>query len=443
MTRPSRLRRALLVVLVVAGAVAAGPTPGVRAEECRDVVSSARANAAFVRVDAANGAGLAVPATYSQLVYDSIPTVAYNQAGPTTLSQLEDPTGTNPNTLLPTVGGFLPVDLPVPLPDDAFGDDPPFLPAPPIVGRSEAAYPPLEGIPQDSENSAGPMRSEAHAYPTYSQGRASTAALEGVRSGSAFTHATMECETLTLVVGWRATGVVTAGGTIPSMSQIATLVVTPDGASVDVATNIADETEEGLPILEGRPLDPITDPFNAQGTYVDVGEPRIAVEDAKASVSGGGIRVGTADPSRSDTFTFVTIGSLEGSVEHLSILPPVSEPRNPGVDQEPTTRADDVSAPGGQTTTVITETAGQAPEPSGEAEQFAADQIQLAGLTQDLTTGSYSLWPFLLGLLALGLIARVAWFGADRSRERFPTAGFAVDWFRERGRRFATTYLEW
>ena len=97
----------------------------------------------------------------------------------------------------------------------------------------------------------------------------------------------------------------------------------------------------------------------------------------------------------------------------------------------------------GQTTTIITESAGTAPEASAAAEEFAAAQIQLAGLTEDLTTGSYSLWPLLLALLALILIARTAWYAGDRGRDRYPTAGFAVDWFRARGQRFATTYLEW
>lgn len=448
MSSGPHLRRALAAAILALAVT--GPTGEAGAQACRDVVSAARAQAAVGRLDAGNGAALAVPATYSQLIYDSIPTVAYNQSGPTTTGQLEDPTGTNPNTLLPTVAGFLPVDPPVPIPDDLFGDDPPYLPAPPIVGRSEAAFPPLQGIPQDSEATAATTRSEAHASPTHSQGRASSIGLGGpdgsIRSGSAFTHASMDCETLTLVVGWEASGVVTAGGTIPSMSQVATLTVSPDGATVEVATNVAQETEEGVPIIEGRPLDAITGPFNEQGTFIDVGEPRVSVEGGRASVSGGGIRYGTADPSRNDTFTFYTLGSLEGVVEHQSVLPPRGAPLLPAAVPPPPASSAAAGAPvrvDGVTTTVITEVAGNPPRPAEAALEFVAAQVQLAGLTDDLTTGSASLWPLMLALLALALIARTAWYAADHGRDRFPTAGFAVDWFRDRGQRFATTYLDW
>ncbi len=452
MTRTARLRfrvrHAFAATALIGAAVAVGPAAGVHAQTCADVVSFARAISTVARVDASNGAALAVPATYSQLVYDSIPSVAYNQSGPSTTGQLEDPTGTNPNTLLPTVAGFLPVVPPFDIPDDAFGTDPPFIPAPPIVGRAEAAFPTLQGIPQDSENSAGTMQSEAHAYPTYSQGRATSTGLGGIGAGSAFTRATMDCETLTLVVGWEASGVVTSGGTIPSMSQIATLVVTPQGASVDVATNVADETEDGTPILDGQPLaNPILDEFNNQGTFVDVGEPRITVEDNRATVSGGGIRVGTADPERNDTLTFFTLGSLDGAVEFTAILPPFSAPEN-------SPSQSDVSAPplapnpdsgdGAQTTTSVTESAGPAPpDASAAAQEFATQQIQLAGVTQDLTTGSTSLLPLLLALVAIVMIGRTAWFAADKGRDRFPTAGFTVDWLRARGQRFSTSYLSW
>lgn len=450
MTFGSRLRRAVAATALVATAVGVGAPPGARAQTCGEVVSFARATATVGRVDLRSGAGLAAPATISNLLFDSIPTVSYNQSGPTSLGQLEDPTGTNPNTLAPTAWGFSPVDMPVGAPAELFGPNPPFLPAAPYdEGRAEAAFPILQGIPQDSENSFGPAQSEAHAYPTYSSGRASSSGIGGadgaVRKGSAFTNSVLECETLTLIVGWEASGVVTAGGTIPSMSQIATLVVSPEGASVDVATNVAEETEEGVPVIEGRTLDPVTDPFNEQGTYLDIGEPRIEIEDGRARVWGGGIRYGTADPSRNDTYTFYTIGSLEGLVEFVSVLPPPTEgDGDAGPTAPPPATGGGRGGPvDGQTTTVVTESSGTPPRPSAAAEDFAAAQIQLAGITEDLTTGSTSLWPLLLASLALAIIGRTAWFAADRSRERFPTAGFAVDWFRVRGQRFSATYLEW
>lgn len=443
-----RLANVVAVMAALSASIAVGPTSAANAQECGDVVSSARAMATVARVDASSGAALAVPATYSQLIYDSIPSVAYNQSGPSTTGQLEDPTGTNPNTLLPTIFGFSPVDPPFAAPEDPFGSDPPFIPAPPVVGRAEAAYPTLQGIPQDSENSFGPTQSEAHAYPTYSRGRASSTGLGGadggVRSASAFTNAILECETLTLVVGWEASGVVTATGTIPSMSQIATLVVSPSGQSVTVATNVAEETEEGSPIVEGRVLDPITDPFNEQGTYIDVGEPRIVEEDGFVKVFGGGVRYGTADPERNDTYTFYTIGSLEGELSFLSVLPPVADGPLPSASPSPQPAIPGThGTPAGQTTTQIVSAGGDVPTPSPEAEQFAAAQIQLAGISEDLTTGTYSPWPILLALVALGIIAKTAWYAADRGRDRFPTAGFAVDWFRARGKTFGTSYLQW
>lgn len=449
MTRATRIRHAMAATALLGVAIGAGPISHVAAESCGDVVSFARGTATVGRVDASSGAALAVPTTYSQLLFDTIPTVAYNQSGPTTLGQLEDPTGTNPNTLAPTAWGFLPVDPPVDAPGELFGPNPPYLPAPPATeGRAEAAYPTLQGIPQDSESSVGVTQAEAHAYPTYSEGRASSSGLGGadggVRSASAFTRSTLECETLTLVVGWEASGVVTAGGTIPSMSQVATLVVSPSGASVDVVTHVAEETEEGVPIIDGRPLqNEALDAFNEQGTYVDVGEPRVSAEDGRATVTGGGIRYGTADPSRNDTYTFYTIGSLQGLVELVSVLPPFEDAPDsaapappPSAPQPPTiTRS-------GQTTT-ITGTAGEPPAPSADAQEFVAAQLQLAGITEDITTGSFSVWPILLGLLAVGVVGRTAWYAAERGRDRFPTAGFAVDWFRARGTRFATTYLQW
>ena len=100
MTAGTRFRRALFAAALVGAAVGVGPVAGVQAQVCGEVVSFARATSTVGRVDASNGAALAAPAVYSNLLYDSIPTVSYNQSGPTTLGPLEDPTGTNPNTCL-------------------------------------------------------------------------------------------------------------------------------------------------------------------------------------------------------------------------------------------------------------------------------------------------------------------------------------------------------
>jgi hypothetical protein len=440
------MRRALVCVVTVTlltTAVVAGPLAAAGDVPCNDVVSSARATSTVGRVDAANGAALAAPAYYSQLIYDSIPQVAYDQSGPVTTGQLEDPTGTNPQTIIPTVYGFLPVDPP---PDpEPFPDGTPYIPAPPVLGRAEAAYPTLQGIPQDDEGRAGTSTSEAHAYPTYARGRASGGGVGdvdgGYRTGTAFTSAVFECETLTLVVGWEATGVVTATGTIPSVSQIATLVISPSGASADVATNVAEETEEGQPVIDGRPLDPVFDPFNQNGTYVDVGEPRITVEDGFAKVEGGGIRYGTADPSRNDTYTFYTLGSLLGEVTLLSVLPAAAASTPDATSTA--SPADTPASPPGSTTAVVGREVGDPPTPSAAATTFAAAQVQGAAITEDLVTGSETVLPALLGVVAAALIARVLWVAADRARRRFPTAGFAVDRLREGQRRFRTTYLTW
>ncbi len=436
MRRTLRWSTAVAVVFAAISVIGTGSARGAGA--CKEVVSAARGIASVARTDASSGAALFAPATYSLLSYDTIPQVAYNQSGPTTTGQLEDPTGTNPQTLAPTVYGFLPVNPPVP-PPAIFPDGSPYLPAPPIVGRSEAAYPTLQGIPQDSEGAFGTTQSEAHAHPSFSAGRATTAGLGGpdggVRQASAFTAAKLECETLTLVLGWEAAGVVTSGGTIPTMSQIATLVVSPAGSSVDVATNVAQETEEGVAVIDGRPLDPLFADFNKNGTYVDVGEPRVSIKDGVVRVEGGGVRYGTRDPSRNDTFTFVTLGSFIGELRLLSVLPGGALPSAPSAPSV-TTDTDE-----GIQTTRIVQRAGDAPSPSEVATGFS--KAPLAALTTDLTTGALSLWPLVIGLLALGLLARTGWSTADRARYRFPTAGFAVDWSRARAARFSTSFLRW
>ncbi len=317
--------------------------------------------------------------------------------------------------------------------------------------RSVAAHPSPD-IPDDhTEDWGGTSRTSV--TPT-SGSAASTGSrdlgIPGLRAASSSSFATtvVECDVVTVVAGWQASGVVLGpGASVDSMTETVTLVVGPDGASADVEAEVSGA--EGVTVipLEGRPADPVTDPIReGGGPRVEAGEPRTETRDGYAAATGGGFTLVFTDPEAGSGAAY-SIGATNAEIDVLGALE--ASPADGGagsVEQAaPPVTADERPAP---RPAVVPASAspssatGTPPAPSRRAtEEIAVALLDDAEVF--LLTVRSRTWSPLAGLVGTVVLAGALAGAVAVGRHRFPT----LEWIARRtvrgSRRFSTTYLRW
>lgn len=428
-----RLRTLAAAVGLVA--LVAPPGPHARADgRCRDILSSATVEAAVARPKAQQGADLPLPAVYSAVEYQSRPASTYAVAGPYTLGVFEG-TPFDPDTVPGAAVGLIPLPVPVAPPAVDTPVEPVAQPAP--YGRAEAAFP-VESIPDDTEATWGPGRSQARVGPTGGEARAAGAiaggaAVPAIEAAGSWSVTRFSCETLTVVAGWTASNLTYPGGRIDAVTQRLTLAVSPEGSTAEVVT------DAGRPSgLDDQPLAPFTDPFNANsGQTVEVGEPRVETGRGYARVAGGVVRISFGDPERSDQRIELRLGSLQAEVRFEGAFAPVGRLGGPA----PTPVSGERRTGARQ---VVRAEAGAPPVVSADAVAAGGPRARLAGRSQDYraATGADA-GVVLLSLLAVAALIGAGGLGASLNRARWPTAAFALDRVGDLARRFRDTYLRW
>ncbi len=309
--------------------------------------------------------------------------------------------------------------------------------------RSVSGYP-SEDQPDQHEEDWGGI-STTSVTPTSAVATSTGAAAVGVGDlvldgGRSFISTAVECETVTIIAGWQFTDVTLAPGLeFEQLGETVTIVVGPDGSSSDVEVHAIRAGEAvDLPI-EGRPLDPFTNPMAAGGgPTVEVGEPRTETGDGFAKASGGGINVLQLDPETGQGAGY-RLGSVEAAINVLGELAPpasdapVDEPIESVVVPPPT---------GPTTTGVDSSQTGSPPPPAAAAEESLALELirDTTSMTLEVTSRNWLLaWAF-LALVVVGC----AWGGVVAvGRNTYPT----FDWIARRSAdgavRFVATYLRW
>ncbi len=310
--------------------------------------------------------------------------------------------------------------------------------------RAFAAYP-SEDIPDESTLDWGGI-SRAAVTATSASSSSSGGRELGVGGATAensrsWVATTVECDVITVVAGWSASNVALAPGvTAEQVGERLTLVVAPQGSSADVEVTLVGVEGADTPTVEGRPLDPFTDPIRENnGPTIEVGEPRAESSPEGAEAKGGGFNFLFLDPEAGQGAGY-RFGSLEAKVEVLGDITAASPP---SVDVAPVVDAPVIAPPppARQSTAPVRSVSGTPPPPSQtvlDIERAATTDVVFSAVT--VTTRSwYPLFAFLAVVLALG-----STFGAARfNRERFPTLDWLFTKTDRRALRFVAVYLRW
>lgn len=411
MTRPSRPRLALAAA-AVALAVSTPATSGAQ-PDCSTPTTNAllSAEAAISRPALRSPTEYGLSNTYAQIEQATFPQYVYAEAGPQFAGAFEAlaPAGTPP---------------------------------PP---RAVAAYP-SEDIPDEATSDWGGV---SHAQVTSTSSSASSSGGRELGVGEAtaensraWVASTVECDVITVIAGWSASNVVLAPGvTATEMGERVTLVVSPTGSSADIEVTLVGLEGAEDATIEGRPLDPISEPTReGGGPTVEAGEPHAESGADGAYASGGGFNLLFVDPEAGSGAGY-RIGSIEAKVDVLGDIavatsPDVSEPV-PVVDQPVISPPAPIAAAPAPTRSVT----GSPPPPSETAlqiERVATTDVAFSAVT--VTTRSW--FPLAVFLAVLATVATS--YGTARvNRERFPT----LDWLFVKGDRkalrFVATYLKW
>ena len=312
-------------------------------------------------------------------------------------------------------------------------------PSPP---RSVSGYP-SEDQPDEHEVDWG-GRSTTSVTPVSAVAMSTGAAAVGagdlvLDGGRSFISTAVECETVTIIAGYQLNDVTLASGLeYEQLGETVTIVVGPNGSSADVEVHAVRAGDDEVPI-EGRPLDPFTDPMaEGGGPTVEAGEPRTETGDGFAKASGGGFNVLQLDPETGQGAGY-RIGSVEATINVLGELAPpapdapVDEPIESVVVPPPT---------GPTTTGVGSSQTGSPPPPAAAAEESLALELirDTTSMTLEVTSRNWLLAWALLALVVVG----GAWGGVVAvGRDTFPT----FDWIARRSTngaaRFVATYLRW
>lgn len=412
--RPRRSRAHRLLFGVAVGVlVISVPLPSSAEMDCTDPTTNAliSVEAAVSRPAINSPAEYALSNVYSQIEQATNPQFVYAEAGPQYAGAFEAlaPAGTPP---------------------------------PP---RAVAAYP-SEDIPDDSTEDWGGV---SHASVTATSAAASSnggrqlgvgdATAENSRS---WVTTTVECDVITVIAGWSASNVQLAPGvSAQQMGERLTLVVAPQGSSADVEITLVGVEGAETPTVEGRPLDPFTDPIRENdGPTIEVGEPRAESSPEGAEAKGGGFNFLFLDPEAGQGAGY-RIGSLQAKVEVLGDITTASPP---AVDVAPVVDAPAVApprVPDRAPTAPVRSVSGNPPPPSENAldiARTASTDVVFSAVT--VTTRS---WFPLFALLAIVLAVGSTWGAARFNRERFPTLDWLFTKTDRRALRFVAVYLRW
>lgn len=316
-------------------------------------------------------------------------------------------------------------------------------PGSPTSPRAVSAYP-SEDIPDDDDEVWG---GTSTTNVTSTSATASSTAtpdlgIPGVvlAGGESFVSTIVDCETVTIVAGWTVSDIDLGPGlAFEQLGETVTLVVGPDGSSADVHTTAVRAEGLDLPI-EGRPLDPFTDPIQENGGQtLEVGEPRTETGDGYAAASGGGFNFLFLDPEAGQGAGF-RIGAVEAKINVLGEIPPPSEPTP--VSQE---TVQPIIVPPAQGPTDIGTDSVSTGTPPAPSEQAAASiEAQLVRNTTATTLEVRTRnWLPLWALFAVVALAGVYAGALAVGRRSYPT----LDWIARRSlrsaTRFASLYLRW
>lgn len=317
--------------------------------------------------------------------------------------------------------------------------------SPPPV-RAVSAYP-SEDIPdEDSEDWGGTSRTEVTSISTLA---ASSGAREvgagGATSESSRSWATsiVECDVITVIAGWEASGVVLAPGvSAQQMGETLTLVVGPTGSSASTeVTLVGVEGAQEVP-LEGRITDPFTDPIReGGGPRIEAGEPRAEANETGATASGGGFNFLLTDPSTGQGAGY-RIGSINATIDVLGALS-FDEPEVPVATEAPDPAPPEPPVPdaAGSTSPTASAVAGTPPPPSVGAIATTSTAFSDTVISSvDVTTRSwYWLFVTIATAMVLAGMGATAWMG----RARFPTIVWIVGHGDRLAARFSAVYLKW
>lgn len=310
--------------------------------------------------------------------------------------------------------------------------------------RAVAAFP-SEDIPDDDEEVWGgtSVTGVTSTSATASSSAANDIGIDellGMDGGNSFVSTVVDCETVTIVAGWSVSDITLAPGlSFQQLGETVTLVVGPEGSSADVDTTAIRSDGLELP-LEGRPLDPITDPIRENGgPTVEAGEPRTETGDGYAAASGGGFNFLFLDPEAGQGAGF-RIGSVEATINVLGQIPP---PREFDDGDEETPGAITVPPAQGPTTVgTDSDSTGTPPAPSEQAAASIDAQLVRNTTATTLEVGTTN-WLPLWAFVATAALAVVYGGGVAVGRTTYPT----LDWIARRSlrsaSRFASLYLRW
>lgn len=405
-------RHRFLLGLTVSALAIAVPSPSSAEVDCVDPTVNAliSAEAAVSRPAINSPAEYGLSTVYSQAEQATYPQYVYAEAGPQFAGVFE--------ALAPA------------------GSPPP--------PRAFAAYP-SEDIPDESTLDWGGV---SHAAVTATSASSSSSGGRELGAGGAtaenarsWVATTVECDVITVVAGWSASNVVLAPGvTAEQVGERLTLVVAPQGSSADVEVTIVGVEGAETPTVEGRPLDPFTDPIRENnGPTIEVGEPRAESSPEGAEAKGGGFNFLFLDPEAGQGAGY-RFGSLEAKVEVLGGINAATPPR---VDVAPIVDTPAVAAPPPvrRPTAPVRSVSGTPPPPSEtalEIERTAVTDVVFSSVTVT-TTNWFPLFAFLALVLATG-----STYGAARlGRTRFPTLDWLLVRTDRRALRFLAVYLRW
>ncbi len=405
-SRPPRLALSALVTILAL----AVPTPSVAEADCTtpsvNALLSAEAAVSRPALQAPSEYGLSN--VYSQVEQATRPLFAYAEAGPQFAGAFE---------ALAPAGS----------------------PAPP---RAVAAHP-ADDIPDDATEDWGGV-SRASVTPITAAASSSGARELGTgeataESARSWVASSIECDVITVIAGWLATDVVLAPGvSVARMGERLTLVVAPSGSSADVEVTLVGVEGAEAPTIEGRPLDPFTDPIReGGGPTIEVGEPRAESGPEGARASGGGFNILFLDPE-TDQGAGYRVGSVEATIDVLGGLStgkPAPEVAVPVIDAPVVRPPPSVAPP------PVRSVSGDPPSPSlttVEIERAATTDPIFSAIT--VTTRSW--YPI---VVSLGVVAAlgVAYGTARAHRHRFPTLNWLFAHSDRRLLRFLAVYLRW
>lgn len=307
--------------------------------------------------------------------------------------------------------------------------------------RAVSAHP-SEDIPdEDTEDWGGSSTTATTPVSAFATSTGPGHLVEGLGDATvatSFVSTVVECDTVTIVAGWSANDVRLGPDlAFEVLGEIVTLVVGPTGSSATVETTALRSGETDSP-LEGRPLDPFTDPVrDGGGPTIEAGEPRTETSGGRASATGGGFNFTLTDPETGQGASY-RIGSVNATIEVLGRIAP------PAVPSTVVTSEDTVSAPPVESTVIGTGASVTGDPPPASERAVAGMETALVRETTSMSIEvTHRSWLVVWALLGLLAATGAGWGTVAVGRRWFPT----LDWIARRSarvsRRLIVQYLRW